>query len=268
MGGSIKDFIFNLAGPALKNLKVKGNKNAYKSMANKLLPYTGLRGHDVVEDVRGLLEKGEVKNALDYLKRHRIRYKPSGLWKNEPEPIEGTVIASHDMDSQQVYKAARRVVPYVDNVLTERLKSQVIVDSSLTQALFNDLKQTLSKDMSSANDRLNGLMSKADKLKLLLDEVLDYHDSDRVNLYIGMLITLSVCLISLTVISLMWYSVNSRVNQLVDQMSRVEEREPLNPKSRSNQGVTISHPLSATSFSFAEKMEPSPSGLKALASLH
>ena len=148
------------------------------------------------------------------------------------------------------------------------MKSQSIVDSSLTQALFDDLKQSLSKDFISANDRLHGLMSKAVTLTALLDKVLDDHDADRVNLYIGCFITLSVSLISLTVVSLMWYSVNSRVNQLVYQMSRDGEREPLNPQSRSNQGVSISHSLSTTSFSFAERMEPSPSGLKALASLH
>ena len=53
---------------------------------------------------------------------------------------EGTIIASKDMDSQQVYRCCRKVVPFVDNVLIERLKSQSIVDSSLTQALFDDLK--------------------------------------------------------------------------------------------------------------------------------
>ena len=139
-------------------------------------------------------------------------------------------------------------MPYVDNVLTERLKSQSIVDFSLTQALFDNLEQSLSKDLISANDRLHGLMSKADILKALLDEIFDDHDADRVNLYICCFLTLGISLISLTVVGLMWYSVN--------------------PQFRSNQGVSISHPLSTTSFSFAERMEPSPSGLKALASLH
>ena len=51
------------------------------------------------------------------------------------------------MNSYQVYRAARKTLPYIDHILTDRLKSQSIVDSSLTQALFGDLKRNLSKDM-------------------------------------------------------------------------------------------------------------------------
>ena len=76
--GSIRDFLFSLAGPILTNLKAQGSKGVYKSMAEKVLPFTGLQGHEVAEDVKDLLEKGEVKTALDHLKRHRIRFKPSG----------------------------------------------------------------------------------------------------------------------------------------------------------------------------------------------
>ena len=76
MGGSIKDFIFNLAGPLLKNLKVEGNKEAYIGMANKFLPYTGLKGHAVAQDIRTLLDNGEVQNTIDHMQRYRIRYKP------------------------------------------------------------------------------------------------------------------------------------------------------------------------------------------------
>ena len=58
--GSIGNFLFSLAGPVLKNLKSEGSKAVYRSMAEKVLPYRGLQGHEVAEDVKGLLSKGEV----------------------------------------------------------------------------------------------------------------------------------------------------------------------------------------------------------------
>lgn len=111
--GSIRDFLFRLAGPILTNLKAQGSKAVYSSMAEKVLPFTGLQGHEVAEDVKELLEKGEVKTALDHLERHRIRFKTSGFWLHELEPSRSAIIPSQDMNSHQVYKAARKTIPYI-----------------------------------------------------------------------------------------------------------------------------------------------------------
>ena len=48
--GSIRNFLFCLAGPVLKNLKSEGSKAIYNSMADKFLPFTGLQGHEVAAD--------------------------------------------------------------------------------------------------------------------------------------------------------------------------------------------------------------------------
>ena len=121
----------------------------------------------------------------------------------------------------------------MDNVLTERLKSQSIVDSSLTQALFDHLKVSISKDLSDANERLCGLIAKAETLETLLGEVLKDHYLDRVTLYVCCFLTHFVGFISVTVVHLMWYRILSKVNQLINlvsnQSNRVGEREALNP---------------------------------------
>ena len=123
-------------------------------MAKFFIPYTGLLGKELAQDVKDLLERGEVNNALDTLESNRISFKLANLWLHEPEPMRQSIIPSVDMNSDQVYKAARKTLPYVDKILTERLKSQSIVDTSLTQALFDDLKNSLSKDIVSANQGL------------------------------------------------------------------------------------------------------------------
>ena len=157
----------------LKNLKSEGSKAAYNSMAKYFIPFTGLQGNEVAEDVKDLLEKGEVNTALDTLERNSVRFKPHNLWLNEPEPMRSSIIPSQDMNSHQVYKAARKTLPYIDNILTDRLKSQSIVDTSLTQALFDDLKNYLSKDMVSAYERLHKVLANSDHMKAFFKEALE-----------------------------------------------------------------------------------------------
>ena len=80
------------------------------------------------------------------------------------------------MNSYQVYRAARKTLPYIDHILTDRLKSQSIVDSSLTTALFSDLKKTLNQDLTTANTKLQ---------KVLVNRMdsLDEQKTDRITLY-------------------------------------------------------------------------------------
>ena len=77
------------------------------------------------------------------------------------------------MNSYQVYRAARRTLPYIDHILTDRPKSQSIVDSSLTQALFGDLKRNLSKDMTIANTKLQKVLSNSNSIIETFNETLD-----------------------------------------------------------------------------------------------
>lgn len=121
------------------------------------------------------------------------------------------------------------------------MKSQSIVDSSLTQALFDDLKKYLSKDMISANDRLQGVLSKSGNMEALLRMALEHHQVDRITLYIVCIIIIVVSVICVLLIGLMWYSVVSIIKELIDVLSRAGEKESLT-QSRSK------HPLHTTSF--------------------
>ena len=107
------------------------------------------------------------------------------------------------------------------------------------------------------------MLSKAEPLEFLLGEALGDHHLDRITLYFVCFLTLLVCFLTVTIVGMMWYSILAKVNQLINLLSnqnniRVGEREPLRP----NQ-FSISPPLTAASFSFAEGMAP-PARLKAL----
>ena len=152
-----------------------------------------------------------------------------------------SIIPSQDMNSHQVYKAARKTLPYINNIMTERLKSQSIVDTSLTQALFDDLKNSLSKDLSSASKGLQKVVSNSGQMEANFREALDGQQVDRMKLHSTCIITLVVAIVSVIVIGLMWCHVVSKINHLIEVMSACEERLPLAQSSNI-------HPLQTTSL--------------------
>ena len=152
--GFVRNFLFNLVGPVLNNLKSVGHKEAAKAVAKHIIPYTGLKGHEAEGHVHKLLDEGNVTHAIKTLKNNTARYNPHHMWLNEPMPVKDSIVPYNQMNSYQVYRAARKTLPYIDHILTDRLKSQSIVDSSLTQALFGDLKKSLNRDLTTANTKI------------------------------------------------------------------------------------------------------------------
>ena len=122
--------------------------------------------------------------------------------------------------------------------------------------------------MSDAEDRLNGLVSKAGTLESLLGEALGDHHLDRITLYVVCFLTLLVCFLTVTIVGLMWYGILTKVYQVMNLLDnsnniRVGEREPLRPNH-----ITISPSLTnMPNFQFTETMAPPPA-LKALSQQH
>ena len=81
--------------------------------------------------------------------------------------------------------------------------------------------------MISANDRLQGVLSKSGNMEALLRMALEDHQVDRITLYIVCIITMVVSAICVLLIGCMWYSVVSRINELIDVLSRAGEKESL-----------------------------------------
>ena len=143
--GFVRSFLFNLLGPVLSNSKSVGHKEAAKAVAKHIIPYTGLKGHDAEGYVHQLLHEGNVSHAIQTLKNNTANFRPHNLWLDEPMPHKDSIIPHSQINSYQVYRAARKTLPYIDHILTDRLKSQSIVDFSLNTALFGDLKKSLNK---------------------------------------------------------------------------------------------------------------------------
>ena len=130
------------------------------------------------------------------------------------------------MNSYQVYRSARKFLPYIDHILTDRLKSQSIVDTSLTTALFGGLKKSLNLDLTTAGEKLQ---------KVLVNTLssIDEHQIDRITIYSVCGLTLIVSLSGIVLVIRCLCKVHFKVDKINHALSGSEEDIPLTTTSRS-----------------------------------
>ena len=223
--GAMRGFLFNLVGPVLKNLVSGGHKHAVKQVAKHIIPYTGLKDHDTAQDVHQLLHEGNVSHAIQTLKNSTAKFRPQNLWLEEPMPHKDSIISYKGMNSYQVYRSARKILPYIDHMLTDRLKSQSIVDTSLTTALFGGLKKSLNLDLTTAGEKLQ---------KVLVNTLssIDEHQIDRITIYSICSLILIVSLAGIGLVIRCLYKVHTKVDKINHALSGSEEDIPLTSTSR------------------------------------
>ena len=117
------------------------------AIVKHIIPYTGLNDHGTGHVVNQLLNQGNVSQAISTLKDNTADFNPNNMCLKEPLPSADSIIPHDQMNNFHVYLAARKTLPYIDTMLVDRLKSQSIVDSSLTTALFSGLEKGLNKDL-------------------------------------------------------------------------------------------------------------------------
>ena len=81
--------------------------------------------------------------------------------------------------------------------------------------------------MISANTNLQKVLANSNSMKAFFKEALETQQIDKVTLYSSCIITMIVSVASVILVGLMWCHVLSKVNSLMDAMSRCEERIPL-----------------------------------------
>ena len=231
----MRGFLFNLVGPVLKNLVSGGHKHAVKQVAKHIIPYTGLKDHDTAQDVHQLLHEGNVSHAIQTLKNNTANFRPHNLWLDEPMPHKDSIISYKGMNSYQVYRSARKILPYIDHMLTDRLKSQSIVDTSLTTALFGGLKKSLNLDLTTAGEKLQ---------KVLVNTLssIDEHQIDRITIYSICSLILIVSLAGIGLVIRCLYNVHTKVDKINKTLSGSEEDIPLASTSRAQSRIDWCQP--------------------------
>ena len=171
------------------------------------------------------MHQGNVTQAIRTLKDNTADFNPNNMWMNEPLPSQDSIIPYNKMNNYQVYMAARKTLPYIDHMLTDRLKSQSIVDSSLTTALFGNLKKGLNKDLTAASNKLQEVLVNT------IDS-LEEQQVDRITIYSACGLILLVSLSGILIVVRCLCKVHSTVDKIDKSMSLSEENIPLTTSTR------------------------------------
>ena len=220
--GMVKKFLFSLMGPVLKELKSVGQKEAARAVAKHIIPYTGINDHGTGHIVNQLLNQGNVSQAISTLRDNTVEFNPSNMWLEEPLPSTGSIIPHDKMNNHQVFLAARKTLPYIDTMLVDRLKSQSIVDTSLTTALFRGLKKGLNKDLTEAGNKLQEVLVNT------IDSM-ETHQVDRITIYSSCGVILLVSLAGIMIVVRCLCRVHSIVDNIQKNMTPIVENPPNPP---------------------------------------
>ena len=88
------------------------------------------------------------------------------------------------------------MLPHIDSLITERLRSQTSVSTSLMQALFSEVKAHLKVDLDLASKHLTKLETQADVLGEVLADLTEEHFQERVAMFAMCGLTLVVCCVA------------------------------------------------------------------------
>ena len=101
---------------------------------------------------------------------HRMSFEVDGLWGLQDQ----TQVA-------KVYRQCRKTLPHVDTLLAERLKGQSVVETSLMQALFSEVKSIIRFEVVKV---LKEIKEKVDAADIQIDDLNLDHFIDRIVMYI------------------------------------------------------------------------------------
>ena len=203
--GSVKDFIVRLARPIVRSLH-RNNKRAVGGMMRRMLPYTGLHGHQLSGDVEQHVANGNVERALEVFNSNRV-----GLKFPPPPGATG------------VFKHLARLLPLIDNVLKERISSSNAVQASYMGALFGQIRNNLHHQYGNVTAKVETVLSKVSKV--VADVQDDYGHVDRLVTLILELVILALCIWILLAVRLARQRILSRMERLLRVAIRVHSTE-------------------------------------------
>ena len=178
-GGTIKDFAFNLLGPILQSLNRDNNIHAVKGFTRRFLPQTGFQSHDRGEIIKSYVQDGHLQDAVNVMAQQRKKMVFNGISDGESKTANG--------------KGFLKLIPHLDYILTERLKTQTSVTTSLNQALFSEIKAHLKVDMEIAAEHIRKLEKQANVLDDILTDLTEEEFNSRIGVFAMFSLTLVVC---------------------------------------------------------------------------
>ena len=132
--GAIKEFVFKLSEPILKSMISSKEDDVMESWTNTMLSNTMIASSPTQMNIRYHLKNNDGQSVLTTLQNNKVKY--------NPESIINSIKPGSDTGSRLEF-ACRKNIPYVDDLLKERVGSSAMVTNTLVNAFFEDMKKTI-----------------------------------------------------------------------------------------------------------------------------
>ena len=161
--GVIKDFVFKLSEPILKSMISSKEDNLMESWTNTLLSNTMIASSPTQMNIRYHLKNNDGQSVLTTLQNNKAKY--------NPESVINSIKPGSDTGSRLEF-ACRKNIPYVDDLLKERVGSSAMVTNTLVNAFFEDIKKTIKGEFVEAAIKLEKSYTKSSDIQTISSNIL------------------------------------------------------------------------------------------------
>ena len=203
--GNVKQFMFSLIKPIFKSLGRNQNLPVLEGFASRMLPQTGFQGHMRADLIKQRIKQGFYHQALEILEKNRVKVDVEEFSKLKRKPTaegrDGYLPDESTADiSSPTYRQCKKMVPRIDSLIMERLRSQNSVTTSLMQALYDDTKYHVREELDRAEHNLKKLKQEADIIEAIVSELILEHFWERIIIIIICGFTFGVCVVAVLAI--------------------------------------------------------------------
>ncbi len=199
--GNVKHFMFSLIKPIIKSLGRNQNLPVLEGFSSRMLPQTGLQGHMRGSLIKQKIANGFYQQAIDILEKNRVKIDVDKFSELKTRPTVqgplGYLPSENTADiSSPTYRQCKKMVPHIDSLIMERLRSQTSVTTSLMQSLYDDTKYHIREELDLAEHHLKKLKEEADIIERIVSELMIEHFWERILIIIICGFTFIVCVIA------------------------------------------------------------------------
>ena len=214
-----------------------------------MLPQTGFQSHARGNLIKQKVESGFYQQAIDIMEKHRVKIDVDKLSKLKERPENHVPSEEGDAISSSTYKQCKKMLPHIDTLIVERLRSQTSVSTSLMQSLYADMKVHIREELDIAEKHLEKLKGEADLIEGILSDLVIEHFWERIVIIVVCGCTFIVCVIAV------WAIKKCQMQQSVCCAEMTEKMESILEQVCQSNGNNAAR-RATTSFDFMGETRP------------
>ena len=229
--GVIKDFVYKLSEPILKSMISSKEDNLMESWTNTLLSNTMIASSPTQMNIRYHLKNNDGQSVLTTLQNNKAKYNPPSIKPGD--------------SGSRLELACMKNIPYVDDLLKERVGSSAMVTNTLVNAFFEDIKKTIKAGFVEAAIEFEKSDTKSsDILKTVTDILASMDTYEKIAIFCFLA---SVLIVNFIVLYSIWRNQRAIVALFDLQANRINEIQMQNESRAPNPSSIYPTPIYPTS---------------------